>query len=133
VQNPRLNVQDSELQSGLVYADALGLPRPVSGAFASVYRLKCGKRDLALRCFLRNISDQEQRYALISSYVQQDDLPYTVSFDFLPQGIQVVGKWFPALKMEWVEGESLDRLHTQQPEQSRETCAPGWKLPQDDG
>lgn len=108
VQDPSANLNDSELAAGLVYLDSLGLPRPVSGSFASVYRLKCHDRDLALRCFLRNVSDQQQRYDQISQFVQHDDLPCTVTFDFLPNGIRAFGKWFPALKMEWVDGDSLD-------------------------
>jgi hypothetical protein len=109
VQNLSLNVPDDELSQGLVYLDALGLPRPITGSFASVYRLKCDARDVALRCFLHNIADQQERYARISRFVQHDSLPYTVMFDFLQRGVRVGGSWFPALKMEWVEGEPLDR------------------------
>ncbi len=108
VQNPHVNLFDEELRSGLVYLDHMGLPRPVTGAFATVYRLKCGSRDVALRCFLNDITDQERRYALISDFVQYDELPYTVSFEFLTHGIQIAGRWLPVLKMEWVEGTALD-------------------------
>src|SRR6202021_1124698 len=75
---------------------------------ASVYRLHCQNRDIALRLFLRNIADQQQRYALISNFIQNGNLPYTVTFDFLKYGIKVQGQWLPALKMEWVDGPSLD-------------------------
>jgi hypothetical protein len=102
------NLQDPQLQQALVYTDAIGLPRPITGSFASVYRLHCPNNDFALRLFLRNISDQEERYSLISDFVQHDDLPYTVTFDFLKHGIKVMGEWLPALKMEWVDGPSLD-------------------------
>lgn len=108
IQNSLHNLTDEELRSGLVYLDQIGIPRAVSGAFASVYRFKCPERDLALRCFLFNISDQKQRYELVSGFVRQDDLPYTVTFDFLEQGLKVGNSWFPTLKMEWVDGEALD-------------------------
>lgn len=108
IQTPRLNLLDSELRSGLPYTDAIGLPRPVTGSFASVYRLHCSSKDYAVRLFLRNIDDQEQRYALITDFVQHDDLPYTVTFDFLREGIKVFGNWMPALKMEWVDGTAFD-------------------------
>ena len=108
IQITRGNLQDPQLQQGLVYTDALGLPRPITGSFASVYRLHCKDKDFALRLFLRNISDQEERYALISDFVQHDELPYTVTFDFLKSGIKVMGEWLPALKMEWVDGPSFD-------------------------
>lgn len=109
VQNPHMNLFDEELRSGLVHLDHLGLPRPVTGAFASVYRMKCGNRDVALRCFLKDITDQERRYALVSDFVQYDELPCTISFEFLTRGIQIGGRWLPVLKMEWVEGLALDQ------------------------
>ena len=104
IQMPMASLQDAELKSGMPYTSALGLPRPISGAFASVYRMHCSKSDYALRLFLRNIEDQSARYARISDFVQHDSLPYTVTFDFLSNGIKTHGDWFPALKMEWVEG-----------------------------
>ena len=82
IQIPRGNLQDAELQQAVVYTDANGLPRPVTGSFASVYRLHCQDKNFSLRLFLRNISDQDERYALISDFVQHDDLPYTVTLIF---------------------------------------------------
>ncbi|MFN8551917.1 MAG: hypothetical protein U0103_10545 [Candidatus Obscuribacterales bacterium] len=108
VQVPKLSVQDPELRGGLPYTNALGLPRSVTGSFASVYRMHCRHKDFALRLFLNNIQDQKDRYALISEFVQHDDLPYTVTFDFLEQGIKIHGDWLPALKMDWLEGAQLD-------------------------
>ena len=37
-------------------------------------------------------------------------LPFTVPFVYLDRGIQVHGQWFPAVKMEWVEGQTLNRF-----------------------
>jgi hypothetical protein len=108
IQNLLANTQDPQLQKGHVHTNALGLPRSISGAFASVYRVHCGDVKVAVRCFLRDIRDQEQRYKHISDFVQHDDLPYTVTFDFLAKGIRVGPGWFPALKMDWVEGHNLD-------------------------
>lgn len=104
IQMPQVSLQDTELKKGLPYTTPLGLPRPITGAFASVYRMHCEQSDYALRLFLRNIDDQAERYALISDFVQHDSLPYTVTFDFLSKGIKTRNDWFPALKMEWVEG-----------------------------
>ena len=108
IQNPHINLQDAELKQGEAYTTPLGLPRAVTGSFASVYRMHCGDVDYALRLFLKNIEDQSERYALISDFVQHDDLPYTVTFGFLANGIKMRGDWFPALKMQWVEGEPFD-------------------------
>jgi hypothetical protein len=109
IQSPRLNFNDPELKGGSVETTPLGLPRPITGGFASVYKMRCGQRDWAVRCFLREFIDQQQRYAAISKHLSAAKLPYTVGFEFLSQGIKVRGTWYPILKMEWVQGELLNK------------------------
>jgi hypothetical protein len=107
VQNPQYSFSDRELQGGSCEVTALGLPKPITGNFASVYRLRCNGRDWAVRCFWRELADMQQRYAAISAHLVAARLPYTVGFEYQPQGIRVRGNWYPILKMEWVEGELL--------------------------
>lgn len=109
VQNLRQNCSDSDLRNAVVEVTRLGLPSARTGAFASVYRAHAEGRDFALRCFLRDIADQEERYEKISQFVRSDSLPYTVTFDFLADGLRINGLQFPILKMDWVEGLNLDR------------------------
>lgn len=112
VQNLQGSVQDADLKFGEVGTDKMGLPRPITGAFASVYQVHSAGRNWALRCFLRDVPDACHRYASISDFVQHDTLSYTVGFDYQQEGIKVNGKWFPILKMEWVNGATLDNyLH----------------------
>lgn len=108
VQNPHLNFRDAELRSGDVEVTPMGLPRVASGAFASVYRMHTPRRDVAVRCFLHNVSDQQSRYAAISKFVSSDELECTVDFDYLSEGVRVGGVWYPVLKMEWASGRPLD-------------------------
>ena len=108
VQNPQLVFADVELRDGTVVSDALGLPKPISGSFATVYQVDYRGRRHAVRCFLRHVPDIAQRYAAISAYLQQAALPATVEFSFLPQGIRLRGQWFPIVKMDWLEGSRLD-------------------------
>src|SRR5581483_4337379 len=108
VQKPRVAFSDNELREGVVVSDALGLPKPISGSFATVYQVDYRGRRHAVRCFLRHVPDIAQRYAAISAYLQQAALSFTVEFSFLPQGIRLRGQWFPVLKMDWVEGSRLD-------------------------
>jgi len=125
VQNLHLNIADEQLQNGQLSIDRLGLPRPMTGAFASVYRVSAAGQDFALRCFLRDTSDQEQRYQLISKFVCNDDLASTVNFEFIGEGIRVNGRWFPVLKMQWVQGVTLEsyvRDHLDQPEKLHEVA-----------
>lgn len=108
VQNPRLCFRDDELRLGRPEVSPLGIPVAATGAFASVYRLRCPKRDWAIRFFLRDVADQKPRYHEISRYIMTDDLVYTVWFEYMNQGIKVGGIWYPALKMEWVDGPTMD-------------------------
>jgi len=64
-------------------------------------------RVLAVRCFTREVSDHQRRYAAISKELARLKLPYTVGFEYLPDGILVKGRMCPLLKMEWVQGEGL--------------------------
>ena len=108
VQNPRVAFSEIELRDGLVVCDTLGLPKPISGSFATVYQVDYQGRRHAVRCFLRHVPDIAQRYAAISAYLKKAALPYAVEFSFLPQGIRLRGQWFPIVKMDWVEGNRLD-------------------------
>ncbi len=108
VQNPQYNFGDPELRAGELYVNPMGLPGVASGAFASVYRMRCGQQDFAVRCFLQPVVDQQQRYQAISQFVLNDDLDCTVAFEYLTRGIRVQSAWHPLLKMEWVSGQPLD-------------------------
>lgn len=108
VQNPRLNFADPELKVGHAQLNTLGLPQANTGAFASVYRLHCSNRDVALRCFLRGIEDRHKRYLHLSNFIRQANCQYTVAFDFLLDGIHLRGNWYPVLKMDWVKGDNLE-------------------------
>ena len=108
IQNPRTAFADPELRAGQPVLTPLGLPRPITGGFASVYQIVCPtQRTYAVRCFLREFGDQQERYTAISAHLAATHLPYMVNFAFLPEGIRVAGRWYPVLKMEWLDGESL--------------------------
>jgi hypothetical protein len=107
IQAPERCFDDPELRRGRPLLDALGLPRPATGGFASVYRLDCGDRRFAVRCFSRPVPDIEARYARISEHLRRVRLPFMVLFELLPRGIRVRGAWYPIVKMEWVDGDPL--------------------------
>ncbi len=116
VQNLQLNLSDVELQPARIATDSKGLPRPITGAFASVYKLSANDREWALRCFLHDVPDSAWRYQQIANFVLNDKLSYTVNFDYQAQGIRVHDSWFPIVKMTWVKGQTLEaylRAHLQ--------------------
>jgi len=107
IQNPSFCFEDQELKTGVPKLDVIGLPAVISGRFACVFQVKCKRKRYAVRCFTSHFADQEERYQIISSYLQKYRLKYFVDFQFIPRGIRIRGKWYPILKMEWTEGVSL--------------------------
>lgn len=108
IQNPHICFDDFRLKEGTPEADALGMPRVSSGAFASVYRIRCRDGERAVRCFLHPVSDQQFRYEALLKSVRPDLLPWTVGYEYLSSGIRVGGQWYPVLCMDWVEGIPLN-------------------------
>ena len=109
VQNPKTCFADKELQGGTPTLNALGLPQPVTGGFCSVYQIANGKTRWAVRCFLHNIQDLQDRYHQISRHLKSNKTKHMVGFLYEKEGIRVRGQWVPVLKMEWVDGLNLDR------------------------
>jgi hypothetical protein len=121
IQDPQNSFRDPELRAGAAAVNALGLPMPRSGNFADVYEFRCPQtgNTWALKCFTRHVSGLQMRYAEISQHLAQANLPFTVDFTYLHQGIRVRGEWYPLLKMRWVEGFTLNefiRNHLDKPQ-----------------
>ena len=111
VQDAANNFNDPALKRGEVVVNALGLPVPRSGNFADVYQFKDGDGKMwALKCFTRRVAGLRERYAKIDEHLNKAGLPFTVRFKFFQEGIRVKGDWFPLLKMEWVEGYTLNEF-----------------------
>jgi len=108
IQTPAQCFADTELQRGEAVTNNLGLPVPCSGNFADVYAVVSGSHKWAVKCFTRQIPGLRERYTEISKYLPQVQLPFMVEFKFLEQGIRVRGQWYPILKMQWVEGQTLN-------------------------
>ncbi|MBY0551722.1 MAG: hypothetical protein K2W95_30845 [Candidatus Obscuribacterales bacterium] len=109
IQHPSASLSDLSLHNAEAEVDSLGIPRPVSGGFASVYKLSAGNRDWAIRFFLLNIADQQDRYSRIAEFIGNTKVPYMVNFEYQPQGVRIAAAWFPLLKMEWVDGLTLEQ------------------------
>jgi hypothetical protein len=107
VQHPQTAFVDPELRQARIAENALGLPIVLSGGFALTYRLIGARREIAVRCFHRQIPAVEQKYAAISRAFRSLNSRYFVGFDFLGQGIRVGRQICPVVKMDWAEGEVL--------------------------
>lgn len=111
VQNPRTAFADPDLRAAEVVPGPLGIPMPRSGNFADVYQVRAADgRSWAVKCFTRPVNELGQRYQAIDAHLRAARLPFSVGFQFLPEGVRIRGQWYPALKMDWVEGLTLNQF-----------------------
>ena len=113
-------VADEELRGGQPVLNSRHKAMLWSGSFAAVFRIHCPAtgNDWALKCFTREVPGLQERYRQIAAHLDEARLPFTVDFRYLGQGVCVRGEWFPALKMRWVEGLTLNQFveeHLQRP------------------
>ena len=129
LQFPATAFADPVLAAGTPRANALGLPQPITGAFAAVFPVETPQGRFAVRCFLTDVEDQQARYRAVARRLADVDLPSTVTFDYQPEGIRVAGLAYPILKMAWAEGEGLAAFterHLGEPETLR-ALADAWR------
>lgn len=114
IQTPEYSFADEQLAKGEPELSPIGLPKPVTGNFASVYRFDIAQhsqqKQIAVKCFLRNVHDQHTRYQQLSQYLSVNHTQYLVDFQYVLQGIRVKTDWFPILKMDWVSGITFDQF-----------------------
>ena len=108
IQYPQQAFSDAELRACKVTTNRFGLPRPISGNFATVFEVQTERGKSAVRCFMREVTNQQERYRAIAAHLNQHALPFMVNFEYQPEGIRVRGKWYPILKMDWASGIRLD-------------------------
>ena len=108
LQAPQRAFSDPALCAAHIVTNRFGLPRPISGNFATVFEVETGQGKAAVRCFMREVTNQQERYAAIAAHLRQRTLPFMVNFEYLPEGIRVRGGWYPILKMDWADGIRLD-------------------------
>jgi hypothetical protein len=113
-QGIRLAFRDKGLQSSSVEPDKLGMPRARSGAFAVVYRLNLpGGGSKAVRLFLKEEDDRQDRYKRIFEHLSRQSLSCLVPFAYEDNAFRAAdNKKYPMMTMDWVVGETLyDWLH----------------------
>jgi hypothetical protein len=105
-------ILDREIKNGVVIRKhpKTGIPIPSTGRFACVFKVQCGSKTYAVRCFFNStIKNLQKRYELISQHLNKLSLPFFVKFEFVDRGVNIPGKGiYPFIKMEWAEGDLLD-------------------------
>ncbi len=110
IQSPASCFAEPSLRSSQVELTAMGLPRPISGAFTNVYKLVSSDGKVnAVRCFHSDIPDLKLRYLKILEKLSGLNASWLIRTEYIEQGIKVQGGWFPIVKMDWANGLPLDR------------------------
>lgn len=109
IQNPHICFEEADLKESEVKCDMLGLPKVMSGNFASVYSVTTSQGRWAIRCFVRQVMGQQGRYARMSQQLLGLGLDFMVSFEYYLRGIKVRNEWYPIVKMQWVDGLPMNQ------------------------
>lgn len=80
-----------------------------SGSFAVVFKALENSKEIAIRCFIGSDNDYVERYRKIDNYLRNIDESWKVNIQFLDNEIKVDGKYYPVLKMDWVDGLLLNK------------------------
>ena len=112
IQSLSTSMSDEELRGGTATVNSLGLPILYSGGFADVYEVHCPSTNntWAVKCFKQGASGLRERYRKVSDLLDSRSLPFTVGFEYQEEGILIEGKWYPIVKMQWVEGKTLNEF-----------------------
>jgi hypothetical protein len=105
----RIAFKDKSFQGAEIEKTPLGLPRARAGAFAVVYRaFMLDRSSCAVRLFLKDGDDRQDRYRHVSEHLSRQKLPCLVPFTYEADSFRAAdGQWYPMMTMEWVKGETL--------------------------
>lgn len=109
VQNPQFAFSDFELKSSRVELNNWQLPKPYSGGFTTTFRLLNHSKQWAVRCFTKNVPDLKTRYGEISAFLRIKPASFFVSAEYVEQGIRISNKFYPIIKMQWLDGIPLNK------------------------
>lgn len=79
-----------------------------SGAYAAVFKGRQDNSTYALRCFLNSGEEAADRLEMITSYLKRINARWITPCDFMANEIQIEGRYYPVLKMEWIDGVLLN-------------------------
>lgn len=102
------NLKDADLLTGSYERRANGLPKPYSGGFTTTFNFKTPSGHYAVRCFTRGSTDLERRYHAITEFLRLVRNAAFCQATYLTDGIRVDGRWWPIIKMVWVNGRQLN-------------------------
>ncbi|MGR7025653.1 DUF6777 domain-containing protein [Geodermatophilus sp. URMC 62] len=111
VQHPDSSFADEDLQEArFAVHPLLGVPMPASGSTAVVFKAQVSGEDQALRFFIREDASSKGRYTALGRHLQDAGLgPDVATAQWVDRAIRIREQWYPMIRMQWVEGRTLDR------------------------
>ncbi|MER5265382.1 hypothetical protein ABTZ99_25210 [Actinosynnema sp. NPDC002837] len=110
VQHPDCFVADELRGLELVVHPLYGIPMPAAGTSAVVFKAVAGGQAQALRFFTRDDVSSSERYGALHAHFTSSGLENVVALPrWVDDGIRVNGRTWPAVRMQWVEGHTLNR------------------------
>lgn len=94
----------------LVVHPVYGIPMPAAGTSAVVFKAMADGRPQALRFFTRDDVSSGERYGALREHFTSTGLQDVVALPrWVDGGIRVNGRDWPVVRMQWVEGHTLNR------------------------
>lgn len=88
----------------------LGVPMPASGSSAVVFKAVIGGEEQALRFFTRHEVSTRDRYRALNDHFQATGIAsHMATSTWIEDAITVNGQTWPAVRMQWVNGRTLDQ------------------------
>jgi hypothetical protein len=109
--------QSFKTLSNLVFLPSRTVPFPIysygSGSYAVVFKAKEENAEIAIRCFISAESENIERYRQIDRYLKNATASWITKVELLEEEITVDRQSYPVIKMEWVEGQLLNKFINQ--------------------
>lgn len=80
-----------------------------SGGFTVVFPVYANGQKWAFRCWHTEMGNVQERFKVISDYINQLDSSYFCNFYYCDSGLIVDGKVFPTTRMDWVNGKTINQ------------------------
>jgi hypothetical protein len=81
-----------------------------SGTFAAVFKGKLNGSYYAIRCFLSAENETIERYRVNCNYLKYLNSEWITKCELIEDEMHVKEKWYPILKMDWVDGISIHKF-----------------------
>ena len=80
-----------------------------AGGFTVVFPVDVNGHKWAFRCWHTEMGNVRERFKKVSDYINTLESPYFSNFFYCDEGLIVEGKTFPTTRMDWIQGETINR------------------------